>query len=120
MNLIFNADGSFIMAQKNANKFYQDNENYIIAKVEDYDMEYSYSYNDGVVKGNKIVPSENDLKDIEDINKKLEYQQPRKNEYPSIEEQLDKLFHDINNGTLDKKGSFYSAISTIKDKYPKA
>ena len=48
------------------------------------------------------------------------HEQPRKKEYPSIEEQLDKLFHDIKNETLDKNGDFYNAISGVKEKYPKA
>lgn len=39
--------------------------------------------------------------------------------YPDIEEQLDKLFHDIDNGSLDKTGEFYSAIKNVKDSYPK-
>ena len=33
--------------------------------------------------------------------------------------QLDKLWHDIDEGKLDKTGSFYTTIKTIKDKYPK-
>ena len=37
-----------------------------------------------------------------------------------IEEQLDKLFHDIDNGTLTKSGGFYTAIKAIKDANPKA
>jgi len=120
MNLIFDKKGNLVLSQKNVNKFYIDNEDYIIAEVEDYDIEYSYSYNDGVVKGDKIELSEDDLKAFEEVNKKLEYQQPRKKEYPAIEEQLDKLFHDIENGTLNKNGNFYKAISGVKDKYPKA
>ena len=35
-----------------------------------------------------------------------EYQRNRKSEYPLIREQLDKLFHDIKNGTLDTTGEF--------------
>lgn len=120
MNLIFDKKGNLVLSQKNVNKFYIDNEDYIIAEVEDYDIEYSYTYNNGVVKNDKIELSEDDLKAFEEINKKLKYQQPRKKEYPAIEEQLDKLFHDIENGTLDKNGVFYKAISGVKDKYPKA
>jgi hypothetical protein len=39
--------------------------------------------------------------------------------YEAIAEQLDKLWHDIDNGTLDKTGSFYTSIKTIKDKWSK-
>ena len=48
-----------------------------------------------------------------------EYQRNRAIEYPELKEQLDKLYHDINNGTLDNTGDFYTAIKTVKDKYPK-
>ena len=43
----------------------------------------------------------------------------RKLEYPALEEQLDKLFHDIDEGKLDKTGSFYTALKAIKDAHPK-
>ena len=39
--------------------------------------------------------------------------------YPDIEEQLDKLFHDIDDGKLDKTGTFYTAIKAVKDANPK-
>ena len=47
-----------------------------------------------------------------------EYQRDRRNEYPSLKEQLDKLFHDIENGTLDTTGDFYNAIKAVKDNNP--
>lgn len=47
------------------------------------------------------------------------YQRSREAEYPKIGEQLDKLFHDINNGTLTTSGDFYTALNAIKTKYPK-
>lgn len=48
-----------------------------------------------------------------------EYTESRALQYPKIAEQLDKLFHDINNGTLDETGGFYTAIKAVKDEYPK-
>ncbi len=39
--------------------------------------------------------------------------------YAQIGEQLDKLWHDIDEGKLDKTGSFYTSIKEIKTKYPK-
>ena len=48
-----------------------------------------------------------------------EYQRLRKPEYPRIEDQLDMLWHAMEDGTLPKVQSFYDAIQTIKDKYPK-
>ena len=39
--------------------------------------------------------------------------------YPPLGEQFDKLWHDINNGTLDNTGAFYTALKTVKDDNPK-
>ena len=39
----------------------------------------------------------------------------RKTEYLSWNEQLDKLWHDINDGKLDKTGSWYKHIKAVKD-----
>ena len=39
----------------------------------------------------------------------------RKKEYLSWQEQLDKLWHDINDGKLDKTGSWYTHIKSVKD-----
>jgi uncharacterized lipoprotein NlpE involved in copper resistance len=39
----------------------------------------------------------------------------RQKEYLSWQEQLDKLYHDINDGKLDKTGSWYTHIKAVKD-----
>ena len=39
--------------------------------------------------------------------------------YPPLGEQFDKLWHDINNGTLDNTGAFYTALKEVKDNNPK-
>ena len=39
----------------------------------------------------------------------------RKTEYLSWEEQLDKLYHDIDDGKLDKTGSWYKHIKAVKN-----
>ena len=39
----------------------------------------------------------------------------RRAEYLSWQEQLDKLYHDINDGKLDKTGSWYTHIKAVKD-----
>ena len=39
--------------------------------------------------------------------------------YPNIPDQLDKLYHDIDDGKLDKTGSWYLAIKATKDKFTK-
>ena len=43
----------------------------------------------------------------------------RQEGYEAIGEQLDKLWHDIDEGKLDKTGSFYTSIKTIKDRWSK-
>jgi len=48
-----------------------------------------------------------------------EYQRQRKLEYPAIGEQLDLLWHAIDDGTLDKTSDFYTSLKATKDKYPK-
>jgi len=48
------------------------------------------------------------------------YSEQRRSAYPRIAEQLDKLFHDIDNGTLDKTGVFYDSIREVKDAIPKS
>ncbi len=44
---------------------------------------------------------------------------PNDGTYPDLGEQLDLLFHDIENGTVSKDGAFFKAIKAVKDKYPK-
>jgi hypothetical protein len=48
-----------------------------------------------------------------------DYARQRVKFYDTVKNQLDKLFHDIDEGKLDKTGSFYSGIKEVKDKYPK-
>ena len=48
-----------------------------------------------------------------------EYQRQREPEYPAISDQLDMLWHAIDDGTLDKTSDFYTSLKATKDKYPK-
>jgi len=43
----------------------------------------------------------------------------RQSAYPALAEQFDKLWHDINNGTLDNTGVFFTALKEVKDNNPK-
>ena len=43
----------------------------------------------------------------------------RASEYKKLKEQLDLLWHDIDDGKLDKNGSWYKAIKAVKDANPK-
>ena len=72
-------------------------------------------------EGNKINVDE--AKVAEEVAKlKAEYdskQYQRDRKYPDLGEQFDLLFKDIDEGTLDKTGGFYTAIKEVKDKHPK-
>lgn len=48
------------------------------------------------------------------------YEEKRELEYPELKEQLDKIYHDIDNGTLTTSGDFYTAINTVKTNHPKS
>ena len=63
--------------------------------------------------GNKVVVDPAVIKEAEDKNNQLlMVSEARKNEYPSIEDQLDDLFHNGFDG-------WKTSIQAIKDKYPK-
>ncbi len=49
----------------------------------------------------------------------LTWQQSRQNGYGGIEDSLDRLWHDIDAGTLDQTGTFYTHIKNVKDSAPK-
>ena len=48
-----------------------------------------------------------------------QYKRDRADAYPAIGEQLDKLWHDIDNGTLTTSGDFYTALNAVKTANPK-
>jgi hypothetical protein len=74
-----------------------------------------------VTNGDK--PSQEDLDaEIELMQAELvakEYQYQRASNYPEIGNQLDMLWHAIDNGTLNKTSDFYTAIKAVKDAHPK-
>ena len=53
------------------------------------------------------------------ISHKSDYAQRRVMEYPSVQEQLDMLWHGMNDGLVEKTEPFYSSIKAVKDKYPR-
>tara|TARA_R100001129_G_scaffold54758_1_gene37677 strand:- start:165 stop:440 length:276 start_codon:yes stop_codon:yes gene_type:complete len=61
-------------------------------------------------KDNKIITYDLDAVNAEVKSK--EYQEKRKSEYPSIEDQLDDLYHNGIDG-------WKTTIKAVKDKYPK-
>ena len=58
-----------------------------------------------------------EIKRLQEDYDSKQYQRDRK--YPNFGEQFDLLFKDINKGTLDKTGVFYTAIKAVKDAHPK-
>lgn len=84
----------------------------VLPEGETWDFNYVYTCVDGVAtKGAEVVIEELEID---------AHAGPRLEAYPQIGEQLDKLFHDIDGGKLDKTGSFYTALKAVKDAYPKA
>ena len=61
------------------------------------------------------LPDPDIILKIEEANK---WKNDRLNLYEQLGEQLDKLWHDIDNGTLDKNGGWYKAIKEIQDGNP--
>ena len=48
-----------------------------------------------------------------------EYQRLREKEYPHHHDQLDAIWHGMDDGTLPKVTAFYDPLKAVKDKYPK-
>jgi hypothetical protein len=69
-------------------------------------------------------PTEQELLDeverLTALRQQLAYRGQRRVEYPSIEDQLDMLWHEMDQGNTPKLASFYNAIKAVKDKHPKA
>ena len=55
----------------------------------------------------------------EKLAKHYQYAYDRCRYYPDGFEQLDMLWHAIDNGTLNKTSDFYTAIKAVKDAHPK-
>lgn len=53
------------------------------------------------------------------IEENVVYSELRKASYPPIEEQLDMLWHAIDNGTLNESSEFYLKLKEVKEKFPK-
>jgi hypothetical protein len=66
-------------------------------------------------------PTEQEIED-EIVRLQAEYEAKeyqRLRQYPSLGDQLDMLWHAIDNGTLNKTSDFYTAIKAVKDAHPK-
>jgi len=70
-------------------------------------------------KNHDVFIKDNDITTAQSIN---EYPYLRKPEYGEINNQLDKLYHDINNGLFGenaKTGTWFNHVKNVKEKYPK-
>ena len=77
---------------------------------------------DAYDKDHKKIEIDTTLVQKEFDRQKADYdskQYQRDRQYPELGEQFDLLFKDINEGTLDKTGGFYTAIKAVKDAHPK-
>jgi hypothetical protein len=54
------------------------------------------------------------------IQHKSDHTKRRAAEYPPVEEQLDMLWHAMNQGHMPKAEPFFSTLQQIKQQYPKA
>ena len=81
---------------------------------------YDTLQNDWV--SDQALPSEQELIDAGTahlvIEKSFSYQGERRNKYPSVQDQLDMLYHDIKAGTLET-GDWSTAIEAVKAANPK-
>lgn len=62
---------------------------------------------------------EDEISALEEKAKLEQYKLDRLNAYPDLAEQLDLLWHSINEGTLDKTSAFYTTIKEVKESNPK-
>tara|TARA_B100000287_G_scaffold390618_1_gene401668 strand:+ start:484 stop:855 length:372 start_codon:yes stop_codon:yes gene_type:complete len=121
MKIIFNTNGDVVFAGTNVPVFEIETIEAELPEGEEFDFEYSYTHSmvDGVRVAKKGEPLNIDYSERDASILATKYFYDRKNEYPAIGEQLDKLYHDIKNGTLDSEGEFFTALNAIKNKHPK-
>jgi hypothetical protein len=99
------------------------NLNYIFEAAREFDPEAQLSIigEEIIWLKPEIAPINNKelLKRAGEIASKQEYKNLRKEKYPKLEEQLDMLWHSIENGSLDKESEFYKSIKAVKNEFPK-
>ena len=107
-------DGSLHEASSMYQKQYEGNAAFAIGKCDEpFDPAYYWTVTDGVAtKGNLIPVDQAAVDALEAEAAASTYKYKRKEEYPSIEDQLDKIFHE----GID---AWKTDIQAIKNKYPK-
>ena len=123
MYIVLNAsNGKLVEASSVLSNEVKDNSDYIIGECsnENFDPSYSWTITDGVaVKGDLLPVDTATIAALEAERLATLYQESRRESYPQIAEQLDKLYHDIESGTLDQTGKFFTALKAVKDANPK-
>jgi hypothetical protein len=56
---------------------------------------------------------------VKTVTASVSYTVQRQNAYPSLGDQLDMLWHAMDNNTLSRVEPFYTDIANVKEKYPK-
>lgn len=91
--------------------------------LKDFYFENPQAYADIVSQANrehKDIKVENDtLVLVEREPPVLGYKVLRAKEYPSIKDQLDMIWHAIDEDKLDKTSDFYLRLKAVKDEFPK-
>ena len=65
----------------------------------------------------EVIEDENQLPDL---NYQIPYDAQRMNSYPTIGNQLDMLWHELNqSGSLTTNGEWFNQIKSVKDTFPK-
>jgi hypothetical protein len=67
---------------------------------------------------NTSLPTEEINTEIDRLQT-IEYRYKRAPEYPNMADQLDMLWHAIDQNKLDTTSDFYQSLKAVKDKYPK-
>ena len=113
-----NAEQKIVCICKKQDAEFDTNDNLTLHKVTD-DFDLSKTIQDG--EGSDIVLD--GAIDYALLMQRLSgnYVQARVNEYPTVENQLDMLFHELRvNGSLSADGEWVSTIQAIKDAHSKA
>lgn len=99
------------------------NLNYIFEAAREFDPEAQLSIiNEKIIWIKPEIAPINDeelIRRANEIAQKQEYKNLRKQKYPQLSEQLDMLWHSIEQGSLNKDSEFYKAIKAVKDEFPK-
>ena len=86
-----------------------------------------FSCHEGIVKEwhdeTITIPTEQEIEEekqkvIAEFNS-VQYQRERVRVYPNLADQLDMLWHAIDQNKLDTTSDFYQSLKAVKDKYPK-